>query len=61
MDWIDRFVSDGLSKVQHEEALSDPWGRQTARLAILYGLTQSRRLSKNKFKASSSILRDMLK
>ena len=48
MDWIDRMVSDGLSKLHQEEALSNPWGRQTARLTILCGLVRSRRLGKKK-------------
>ncbi|MDG7011595.1 MAG: hypothetical protein JRN11_05940 [Nitrososphaerota archaeon] len=48
MDWIDRTVFDDLSKLHQEEALANPWSRQTARLAVLYGLTQSHRQSKKK-------------
>ena len=50
MDWIDRIVSKGLSELDKETTLSNPWGRQSARLAILYGLEHSRRLSRTKLK-----------
>lgn len=50
MGWIDRIISDGLTKLQREEALSDPWGRQRARLTILFGLAQYRKLGKTKCK-----------
>ena len=60
MDWIDRMVSDDLSRLHQEEALTNPWGRQTARLAILYGLTRSRRLSKKKLKEAKYIFQKEL-
>ncbi len=60
MGWIDRIVSGSLSKLRHEEALSDRWGRQTARLAILFGLTRSPRLSKAKLKEAKHVFQKEL-
>jgi len=48
MDWIERFVIESLSGLDQEAALSNPWGRATARLAVLYRLSRSRRLGRKK-------------
>ena len=50
MNWIERVISDSLSKVHNEAALSDPWVRQTARLRILRDLSRSNRLGKAKLR-----------
>lgn len=60
MDWIDRIVSDKLSKLQQEATLSDPWTRQTTRLAILYGLSRSTRLGKMKSKEAKYVFQKEL-
>jgi hypothetical protein len=48
MDWIERIVIDSLSGLDQEAALSDPWGSQTAGLAVLYRLPRSRRHGRKK-------------
>ena len=48
MDWIERTVIASLAGFDQEAALSNPWGRQTARLVVLYRLSRSRRLGRKK-------------
>jgi hypothetical protein len=55
MDWIERTVANCLTNLYSEAALADPWARQAARLRILQGLSQSRRLSRKKIQEVRSI------
>ena len=60
MNWIDRTVSDGLSKMHQEALFSNPWARQTARLAVLYGLKDFKGLGKIKRKEAKHVFQKEL-
>jgi hypothetical protein len=60
MDWIERTVADSLSNLHPQVAMADPWTRQTARLAILQGLSRSRRLGRKKLQEARCIFQKEL-
>ena len=60
MDWIDRMVMKGVTKLGKEKDLSNPWARQTTRLSILYALSHSRKLGKDKLKEARYVFQKEL-
>jgi hypothetical protein len=48
MDWIERVVSSKMSKMSNEAAMSNAWGREAARLALLSDLSRNPKLGRTK-------------